>query len=179
MPKTKKVLKTKTKKIKEQVMEKISAGNVKMHPRLYFVLGTLFLIGGIVVSILFATFFTHHFIFRFGFNRPFSYFGMGGPGIRPFFLSFPWLSLGIAVGSIILGLELIKKHDISYKKNFSVFVLAVIMVVILLVLFLLRIRFSERVRKVRGVERFYRQEFRKDIPTPPSFGRPPFGPMMK
>lgn len=160
---------SKEKDIKDLVMKEISKGEIKMRPKAYFVLGSFLLIFGIFISLIFSSVFIHGAIFKFRTFTPFSYFRMGMGGMRPFFLTFPWIPLFISMGCIYLGYLLLKKYDFSYKKNFNYLIIGLLLVVFVFVLILSKLRFSERAMKIRGMDRFYKRELPQGFPTPPPF----------
>lgn len=115
MPKNKKSAKGQdlTKKIMKEIRQK----KVKMRPRIYFIAGSLLLSIGLAGTTILAIFFINLVLFRLRIHQPFGFLILGRPGLRPFLLTFPWLSLLVALGGIIGGRALLKKYDISYKKK--------------------------------------------------------------
>lgn len=161
------------KDIKKRIMKGIKKNEIKMRPKIYFAIGSLFLILGVILSVILTSVFLHSFVFGIRRFAPFSYFRMGFPGFRPFFLTFPWISLVVCILSIYFGITLLKKYDISYKNKFSSLAIGLVVIIILGVFFLLRINFSNRVNKVKGLRVFYKNELRHNIPTPPPPRRMP------
>ncbi|MEI6296558.1 MAG: hypothetical protein WCO84_02810 [bacterium] len=112
------------KNIKDSVMDKINNGQVKMKPKVFFVIGSLLTFIGLVSSIITSVFLIA--ITRF-FMR--AHGPMGAVRLDQLTSNFPWWAPVIAVISLLIGIKLLRYYDFSYKKNFAfivfVFVLAV------------------------------------------------------
>ena len=103
--------------IAKKVLKKINKDKVKMRPHVYFVTG-LFLLGiGFAATILFSTFLVNIISFKMRVHNNFEYLYFGKPGFSAFITQFPWPLLLLAITGIVGGIFLVKKLDISYKKN--------------------------------------------------------------
>lgn len=115
----------------DDVMGTIHDENVRMRPKVYFVLASTALGVGAAAGVLFALLFMIRGAVQLQLFMPFEFLRFGRPGIGPFFSIFPWPSLIVAVAGIGVGLWLLKRFDFSYKKNFLVLSSGVIAVVVL------------------------------------------------
>jgi len=102
-------------KIAEKVMTKIKKGQTKMKPKIYFVLGSIVLLLGIVgtlvvlsfgVSIFFLSLRAHARIF---------------PGLRFLMLlkQIPWWAPVTSILGMVVSFLLLKNYNFSYKKNYG------------------------------------------------------------
>lgn len=107
-------IKNKYKKIENEVMKKISSGEVVMKPKWYFVVGSFFTFIGLITSFIATSFFINLIIFLIKKQGP----GYGKLSIM--LSSFPiWIPI-LSILGIGIGLMMLKKYDFSYKKNFLV-----------------------------------------------------------
>jgi len=125
---SKKVIKEKTKtkaSLEKAVMTQITAGNIQMKPRWFFVLGSVSMMLGLVSASVGAIFLMNLLFFSLRQHGP-----MGEWRLQLMMESFPWWVLLLAIGGILSGIYLLKKYDFSYKKNFSliasVFIIAIV-----------------------------------------------------
>ncbi len=108
--------------LKQNIMEKISGREVKMLPRAYFIAGNVFLVMGIALGFLITSLFFSLLFFRMEAGRP-----MGITHLN-WLTKIPWEYGLLAVVFLIISLFLLKKSEIAYKINFSVLLLAVLLV---------------------------------------------------
>lgn len=115
------------KNITEDIMNQIEQGKIKMKPRVYFIVGSILTIIGLVSSLIVS-------IFLFGLIR-FSlrtHGPMGEYRLDQIMSNFPWLTIVFAIVGLVLGVWLIRQYDFSYKiKTWFVvmgFILAVMVV---------------------------------------------------
>lgn len=154
MPKSKK----KT-DLSKKVMGQIHKKHVKMHPRLYFVLGSLLLGIGLAGAVVLATIFINLAFFRLRIHGPLGYLWFGGFGLKPFLATFPWLPLLIAIGGILSGLVLLRRYDISYKKSFLALVIGLVALVLTTGFLLDYIGLNERMERLRPLRPLYPPQF--------------------
>jgi uncharacterized protein YacL len=111
--------------ITDAVMKKIHTGNVKMHSRAYFVIGSLLVFAGLVCSIVASVFLISLVRFSLRTHGP-----MGEYRLEQMLSSFPWWAVVFAFFGLVVGLLLLRRYDFSHKIHFgvlvAVFVLAVI-----------------------------------------------------
>lgn len=101
------------KNIKQTVMEKIHHGDIKMRPKWYFVLGSLFAFLGLVASMVTSVFLFG--LIRFSLR---SHGPMGEYRLEQLLANFPWWTALIAVAGLGIGIWLLRRYDFSYKVNF-------------------------------------------------------------
>lgn len=158
--------------LSQKVMQEIKRRGLKMRPRLYFVLGSVLLGLGLTGAILTAVFFLNLFVFRLRLLGPLSYLRLGRPGILPLVTTIPWAVLLVSLVGIAAGLTLLKRYEFSYKKNFLVLAIVLVVVVAVLGFLLDRVGFNERVAPHPPMRRFYRNYFDKDFRRPITPPRP-------
>jgi len=111
------------------VMTEINRRGVRMRSRAYFV-GLVALLGiGTAAAFITALLFAIRLTVQFDFVAPFSYLRLGGPGLRPFLASFPWLSLIVAMVGLGGGLVLLRNYDFVYRRRFVVLAVAIVALV--------------------------------------------------
>ena len=153
---------TKTKKkpdLSKRVMKQIHEKQLKIRPRIYFVAGSLLLGFGLAGTIAVAVFFINLFLFRVRTHGPFDYLWFGRFGLRPFLSIFPWIPFLIAIAGIFGGLILLKRYDISYKKNFWGLVISLVTFILVVGFFLDRVGFNEKLEGLRPVHPLYQNQF--------------------
>lgn len=98
--------------IQKSVLEKIHAGNVSMHSRVFFVLRAA-LLGSIAIFILAGSLFVLSFVF-FSIQNNGTHFLLefGGQGLLTFFSLFPWAFLLLFI-LLLVALELLVRHSTS------------------------------------------------------------------
>ena len=106
-------------------MDKIHKGQIKMRPRIYFVLGSVLVVAGLVASSITAIFLVSLMRFSLRTHGP-----MGQFRLEQLLSSFSlWVPL-VASLALIFGVLLLRKFDFSYKKNFWTLVLGFVLVII-------------------------------------------------
>lgn len=147
----------------DEVMNTIEEKDIKIKPRVYFVIGTILLIAGVfslfLISILFANFCWQH----MRVVDPFGYLVFGPPGILPFFQTFPWLPLITAATASAVGLTLLKKYDFAYKYNFVLISLSIIVAVFVAGIVIDETGINEHLHKLPPARPFLRHQFTEDI----------------
>lgn len=138
--------------IENKIMNKVLSGEVKMKPKWYFVLGSIISFTGLVGMIIGAIFLTNLTLF---------FIRKQGPGtgrINMMLDSFPlWIPL-LAVAFIILGIWMLKKYDFSYKKNFIIVAVTVVIAIILSALIINLLGLNEIWAKREPMRRFYMED---------------------
>ncbi len=102
-------------------MEKIKKGQIKMRPRVYFVMGYILAIFGAVFSFVTAIFFIGLTRFALRAHGP-----MAGQRLDQILSSFSWWIPALAVLGIVSGVYILKKYDFSYKINFKLFIIGLL-----------------------------------------------------
>lgn len=116
---------TELKNIDEKVMAKIRDGQLKMRPKIYFVAGSGLAFVSLVSSLIFSVFLFG--LIRFSLR---SHGPMGSYRLDQMLASFPWWSLVLAIGSLALGIFLIRRYSFSYKLDFKIIVIGFVLAVI-------------------------------------------------
>jgi len=104
--------------ITDSVMSRIKTGEVRMKPKMYFILGTLGMITGVVGLAIVSVFLISLVSFSLRTHGP-----MGDVRYQQLLASFPWWAPIIALIGILGGVFLLKKFDFSYKKNFLMIII--------------------------------------------------------
>ncbi|MFZ2226787.1 MAG: hypothetical protein WA064_04375 [Candidatus Moraniibacteriota bacterium] len=111
--------------ISTAVMDKIHKGQIKMRPRIYFILGSILVFFGLIASSLTAIFLVSLMRFALRTHGP-----MGQFRLEQLISSFSlWVPL-VATLALILGIMFLRQFDFSYKKNFWFLVLGFIFAII-------------------------------------------------
>jgi len=148
----------KNKKILTEVMKEIDKKEIKMKPRIFFVISSLLLSFGLFLSIALASFLINLISFRLRIHAPFQYLRFGKPGYLPFLHVFPWSMLILAIASIIIGIVIIRKYDISYKKSFWGIAIGLIVFAIIFGLVIDKTGINERASKFPPMREMYHRE---------------------
>lgn len=105
-------------KTKNKVMEKVLGGAVKMRPKWWFWLGTSLGFFGLVALSVVAIYTFNLMAFL---GRVNSFAGLYGLS------SLPWWLVVAGIATTVAGLTLLKQYDFSYKKNFGVIAIVVLL----------------------------------------------------
>jgi magnesium-transporting ATPase (P-type) len=98
------------KNIAEDIMSQINQGKLKMKPKGYFILGSIFTFIGLVSTVIVSTFSVGLISFSLRSHGP-----MGQYRFDQMLSNFPWWTLVLAILGLVLGIWLIRKYDFSYK----------------------------------------------------------------
>ncbi len=109
----------------EELISQIREGKIKMKPRWYFVLGSIFMITALIGLIISSVFLVSLITFSLKTHGP-----MGAIRFEQLLSSFPWWAPILTIIGFIIGIILLKKYDFSYKKNF-ILIIGVILISIL------------------------------------------------
>ncbi|OGC60537.1 hypothetical protein A3K34_01795 [candidate division WWE3 bacterium RIFOXYC1_FULL_40_10] len=143
--------------MKQAIMNKIRNGQIKMRPKVFFTVGTALLISGTLLAFSFASFMinfisfwirTSFFQADFGPQRPFPLF---------FIKHFPWGVLLVSITLVIVGINLLTKYELSYRKNLLFLAAGIIVAVILSGMVLDITGINERLEKKPQLKNFYKR----------------------
>ncbi len=110
----------------DKVLGKLKSGKVKMKPKACFILKTLLIILGIVAIAFFVLYLISFIAFVLRVSGIWFLPGFGFHGIRPFFVSMPWLLI-LTVALLIVVLEILVRHfAFSYRRPILYSVLAIV-----------------------------------------------------
>jgi hypothetical protein len=98
------------KDITQEIMKKIDLGEIKMKPKWYFIIGSIFTFIGLIATVIASTFSIGLISFSLRSHGP-----MGQYRFDQILASFPWWTLIIAILGLTLGIWLIRTYDFSYK----------------------------------------------------------------
>ena len=145
--------------LEKAVMQKIKSGQVKMRPRMHFVVGPLFMGAGLAGVITLAVFFVNIASFKLRTLGSFGYLWFGQYGIRPFLATFPWAAFVVAICGLVIGISLLRRYDISYKKSFVGLILGLIAVVLTVGWLMDLTGINERFERFGHMRGLYQEEF--------------------
>ena len=101
----------------DKITQSINEHKVKMHPKVYFTLGSGMLGIGLAASMLAAAFFCGVTLFRLRMHQPFDF--LGAPkGFEAFIGNMPWIRIILALAGITFGTWIMRKYDFSYRHAF-------------------------------------------------------------
>ena len=112
------------KNITDSIMGQIHQGKIKMKPRLYFIIGSILSFVGVVLSILTTIFVISFIRFSFLAQGP-----MGEYKAEELVSHFSWFGPIFAILGLVIGIWLLRQYDFSYKINFRIMVVIVILAV--------------------------------------------------
>ena|SRR3989344_2919295 len=144
---------------KLDVMTAIHEGHVTMKPKWYFVVGSLLVGVGLVGAIIVVVMLTMAITFHLRTQNPLGFLRYGLAGGPVFFRLFPWKALLAALASLGIGLWLLKKYDISYRKSFAAISLSGIGMILALAFVADRTGINERLQLRPPLAPLYRQQF--------------------
>jgi hypothetical protein len=98
------------KDITKEIMQKIDKGDIKMKPKGYFILGSIFTFIGLISSIVVSTFLIGLINFSLRAHGP-----MGQYRFDQILANFPWWTILLAILGLAVGITLIRQYDFSYK----------------------------------------------------------------
>jgi len=130
--------------LSQKVMAQIKNQQIKMHSRLYFILGSVLMGAGLAGALITSMFFVAVVSFRLRVYSPTGYLWFGRLGLKPFLLTFPWIPLLVGIAGIMGGIIILKKYEFSYKKSFIGIAIVIIALVLAFGYLLDHTAFNER-----------------------------------
>jgi len=116
--------------LSDEILNKIKSGSVKMKPKLYFILQTIFLILSIFTLFLFVIYIVSFIAFSLRATGLLFLPKFGFPGIGIFLISFPWPLILLAI-ILIAALEILSKHfNFIYRRPLLYSLIGIIIIVI-------------------------------------------------
>jgi hypothetical protein len=112
--------------ITDNVMSQIREGQVKMRPRVYFILGSLLVLAGLTASVVTSVFLVSLTRFALRAHGP-----MGQYRLEQLISSFPWWAPIFAGVGLAIGIWLLRQYDFSYKRNFWIVIVGFIMAILI------------------------------------------------
>ena len=159
----------KNQNLEKKVMAQVESGQVKMLPKWYFYLASILLWLSVIVLLTITLFLLNLIIFRFRIQQ-LTGISFTGPFLWHFLrYRFPWLIFSLSIGGFYIALQLLKKFDFSYRKNWQLIVLGLLIALLISGAILDRIGLNERLQKRRLLRPLYHQQA---IPPFPGSERP-------
>lgn len=157
----------KTHNFANEITNKIHSGELQMKPKVYFVLGSFLSSLGVIVFSVLGTFFVNMIIHRLRIGRVVPMIREVPFNAKFMFLLrvFPWEYLLLSIGFVILGLYLLRKFDISYKKSYTFLVILFLVTVTLTAVGMDKMGFNERAKRVKHFKKVYGQH--EEMQKPP------------
>ncbi len=168
MSKSKKIISKKEKKIdfEKEVMSKVSSGQINMKPKLYFILGSVFSIVGLISLSIVSVFFVNIIMFLLRKHGP-----MGQWRLEVMLENFPlWVPI-LAILGVVSGIWLLKKYDFSYKKNFIAIIISFIVSIIIAAFFIDQLGLNDIWSKRGVMRKFYQRIENQENFTPNNYGK--------
>jgi uncharacterized membrane protein YdcZ (DUF606 family) len=122
-----------------------------MKPRWYFIAGSLLLISSLVGLSMGIVFLANLSVFLIRKSGPLATWRL-----QTILSTFPWWIPAVAIVGIFVAIWLLKKYDISYKKNFSLIIIAFIISIIFAGLLLDQLGLNEHLSRGR-MRKFYQE----------------------
>jgi len=114
------------KNITEDIMDQIKEGKIKMHSRIYFIVGAILTLVGLIISVITSIFIIGLMRFSFRSAGP-----MGGFKLQHMITEFPWWLSVLAIFGLVVGILLIRRYNFSYKIDFKIVVVLFILAIII------------------------------------------------
>lgn len=146
------IIKTKPTNIEQDIMAKVTSNQITMKPHWHFVAGSLLMAASLVGLSIGAIFLTNLTLFLLRQHGP-----MGQVRLELMISNFPWWIPALALVGIVFGVSLLKKYDLSYKKNFFLIILGFIISIILAAFIIDRINLGDVWYRQGPIRRFYQQ----------------------
>ncbi len=142
------------------VMKKIKSNELKMRPRVYFVMGSMLLGVGIVGVLMMTVLLTGAVFFRLRMGEAMGYLRLGKPGLSFFMRAFPWKVVGLTVVGFLSGSYLLKKHSKAYKVGLGWLVLGAVITVLGLGFLVDKTGVNEKLERRQQLKPLYETRFK-------------------
>lgn len=136
-------------------MDQIRKGQIKMRPRIYFIIGSVLTFLGLTFSIFTSVFLIS--LFKFSWR---TYGPMADYRVDRMLSIFPWWLLVIAIMALIIGIWLIRHYSFSYKVNFKLIIIGFIVTVLLVSWLIDLTRIDDNLMKhrpMRGIKQYFHE----------------------
>jgi hypothetical protein len=104
------------KSISGNVLDKIQSGRIKMRPKIYFILKSIFIVISIFIIALFILYLISFITFSMRASGAWYLLPFGSPGIKATFTLAPWLLISLGVVLIIVLEILVKHFSFAYRR---------------------------------------------------------------
>jgi len=119
------------KSISETVLDEIKRGDIKMKPKIYFILRVFLLVLGIIAVSAFILYLISFIVFSLRVSGVWFLPGLGMLGVKLFLFSLPWLLIIISLLLIIILEILARYFKFVYQRPIIYSVLAIIIIIVL------------------------------------------------
>lgn len=155
---------TKKNKIKlaEKIMSQVKTGQIEMKPKWYFTVGSVLLLSGVMALSMGAIFLINLTVFALRGRGP-----MVSWKLQMMLSNFPWWAPLLAITGIVVGINLLKKYDFSYKKDFKLIVVSFILAVLAAGFMIDKVGFNDHLRKKGRMKPLYQHLEHRDGPVKP------------
>lgn len=155
--------------LKEKILEKIKKGEIKMRPRIYFIIETLLLLALIFLIVTLIIFLISFILFSLKMSGMWYLPRFGFMGIGIYLKSMPWLLIAISLILILILEILAKKFSFVWKRPIFYSLIIIILISLLGVFLVEKISFHPRMflesrqRDSHFMSPIYRDSNLKDI----------------
>lgn len=109
----------------DTIMEQIRGDEIKMRPKIYFIVGSLLTFAGLVSSVVISVFVIGLMQFSLRAHGP-----MAAYRLDQLLATFPWWAPMIAIAGMGAGIWLLRTYDVSFKIHFPVLVAGFVLAVL-------------------------------------------------
>jgi hypothetical protein len=117
--------------IKDDVLNRIKKGEIKMKPKIYFVLRPILFLLALIVIFLVIIYFVSFIFFVFKINAGSALFGFGLRGAESLFLSLPWLIILVLLVFVLVFEALLIHYKFAYRRPVLYSLLGIIILFLL------------------------------------------------
>lgn len=139
--------------ITKTVMAKIKKEQIRIKPKWYFLLGSFAIFIALVGLVIFSIFLISLVSFSLRSHGP-----MAAIRYQQIITSFPWWAPILTIVALLSGIFLLRKYDFSYKKNFSLIIMFVVVGILIAGILIDILGFDNLWMKKGPMRRFYQQE---------------------
>ena len=134
-------------KFEDKVMSEITSGHVKLRSKYVFLAEKLGLGSAFALSVLLAVLFFNMALFYLKASDNLGYLSFGSRGFLVFLESFPYLLVVCLVALIFIAGLIMKRSEISYRKPFGYFAVALIVFITIAGVVLAYTKINERIER--------------------------------
>ena len=117
--------------IKQGISDRIKKRELKMKPRIYFLLGDVFLYGAVILAVFFSVFFVSFILFTLKISGFWFLLRFGLLGFEIFIFSFPWLIFLAELLSLLLIAVIVQNFEFSWKNPLLYTFLAIFFLILI------------------------------------------------
>lgn len=136
------------------IMSKIERGEIKMRPKWYFILGSIFFACGVFMIVFMGSIFINISLFEIIGKKTYEFFYFGPIGILAFFENVPLLTNLFAIFCIFFGGFMLKQSHFAFERSFLAIISLVFIFSLSFGLLLFKTRFNESVGQ-KYLQAFY------------------------